>query len=357
MSIYISNDIEQECLGVIAMFKDVNYVKEKILRAYPNLSYSKQKSVAKIIKSHIDQGTSFLEATNDNILTAPLTFYYAVENYAKAIYLVNFPNLTGAGSHGLDTNGENIRIAEEVGEIECIMNGKGTFHDLVSVTGEDLNSGDVFSLRGIFSIIPELREVYYLRYFEEPNLFLLKETKQCISEFDVVIQDDNVDGIKGRDYSYLSDNSFHLEFSGQSVYLWIDANYTEERGKCVTYNDVYGNLYCTNAITVNGRLVKISKIASMYICYYVFGMLARYYPEKWYMFCGSADTAIIRKMLVNCRREMLVEICQLLTGKEYSFTTYMEKNEAEIDGEKVFEIVRKKAHEYHMRTGNDAFLF
>mgnify|MGYP001112008887 CR=1 FL=1 len=72
-------------------------------------------------------------------------------------------------------------------------------------------------------------------------------------------------------------------------------------------NDIYGNIYCTNAISVNGRIVKISKIVNLYICYYAFSMLVRYHPEKWKAFCESSDIAIIRKLLINCRREMLVE--------------------------------------------------
>ena len=87
------------------------------------------------------------------------------------------------------------------------------------------------------------------------------------------------------------------------------------------YNDIYGNIYCTNAISVNGRIVKISKIVNLYICYYAFSMLVRYHPEKWKTFCESSDIAIIRKLLINCRREMLVEVIQLLSGKEYAFTT------------------------------------
>ena len=93
-----------------------------------------------------------------------------------------------------------------------------------------------------------------------------------------------------------------------------------KRAKRVLYNDIYGNTYCTNAISINGRVVKMSKIVSLYLCYYAFSMLVRYHPEKWKAFCESSDIAIIRKLLINCRREMLVEVIQLLSGKEYSFT-------------------------------------
>ena len=104
MSIFITNNIEQECENLISMYTDIGYVKKRILQNYPNLSSAKQSSVAKKIKSHIDQANSFFEGTDDNVLTAPLTLFYAIQNYAKAIYLVNYPNLSLAGSHGIDFN-------------------------------------------------------------------------------------------------------------------------------------------------------------------------------------------------------------------------------------------------------------
>ena len=90
MSIFITNNIEQESANLISMYTDIGYVKKRILQSYPNLSLAKQASVAKKIKSHIDQANSFFEGTDDNVLTAPLTLFYAIQNYAKAIYLVNY---------------------------------------------------------------------------------------------------------------------------------------------------------------------------------------------------------------------------------------------------------------------------
>ena len=113
MSIFITNNIEQECENLISMYTDIGYVKKRILQNYPNLSSAKQSSVAKKIKSHIDQANSFFEGTDDNVLTAPLTLFYAIQNYAKAIYLVNYPNLSLAGSHGIDFDNIKLRYYDE----------------------------------------------------------------------------------------------------------------------------------------------------------------------------------------------------------------------------------------------------
>ena len=225
------------------------------------------------------------------------------------------------------------------------------------MTGDDLCAGDSFVIRDIFSIIPELRETYFLRYFEEPNVFLLRKKKHCISEYEMILQEENVQKIANRDFSLLGQNSFHLVFGDSAGYIWIDANYSDEKGKRVLYNDIYGNIYCTNAISVNGRIVKISKIVNLYICYYAFSMLVRYHPEKWKTFCESSDIAIIRKLLINCRREMLVEVIQLLSGKEYAFTTVMEEMDAELDASEVYKLVKEEAWREYKRTGRNTLIF
>lgn len=85
-------------------------------------------------------------------------------------------------------------------------------------------------------------------------------------------------------------------------------------------------------------------------------MLVRYYPEKWKTFCESSDIAIIRKLLTNCRREMLVEVIQLLSGKEYAFTTVMEEMEKELDAREVYELVKSEARKEFRRTGKNTLI-
>lgn len=86
-------------------------------------------------------------------------------------------------------------------------------------------------------------------------------------------------------------------------------------------------------------------------------MLVRYHPEKWKAFCESSDIAIIRKLLINCRREMLVEVIQLLSGKEYSFTTVMEEMDAELDASEVYKLVKEEAWREYKRTGRNTLIF
>lgn len=255
MNIFITNNIEQECLNLISMYTDIDYVQKRILQSYHNLSAEKQVSVSKDIKAHIDQADSFLKGTDDNVFTAPLTLFYAIQNYARAIFLVNYPNLSLAKSHGIDFDNVTAEAAKEIGDIKCKMIKSGTFGNLVAVTGDNLCAGDAFILKDIFSIIPELRETYYLRYFEEPNVFLLRKKRHCTSEYEMVLQSNNIKNIANKDFSILEKNSFHLVLNENVGYIWKDANYSDEKGKQVIYNDIYGNLYCAMAISVNGKAI------------------------------------------------------------------------------------------------------
>lgn len=89
----------------------------------------------------------------------------------------------------------------------------------------------------------------------------------------------------------------------------------------------------------------------------IVSMLVRYHPEKWKTFCESSDIAIIRKLLINCRREMLVEVIQLLSGKEYAFTTVMEEMDAELDASEVYKLVKEEAWREYKRTGRNTLIF
>lgn len=357
MNICITNDIEQECSNLISMYTDTKYIKARILQSYPELSESKQGSVPKKIKSHIDQANNFLLETDENVLTAPLTLFYAIHNYAKALFLVNYPNLSLSNAHGLDFNNDVAEKATELGEIECTITKKGAFTNLLSVTKDEVDKAAVFRLKDVFSVIPELREVYYSRYLEEPNLFLAKEViRRNITEYEPIFQGNITDELRSRDFSLLSDNSFHLDIAGNKAYMCADANCTDKLKDNVTYFDVYGNTYFTNSIKISDKRVKLSKIASLYVSYYSFSMLVRYYPEKWTNFCQTADIAIIRKLLVNCRREMLVEVLQLLSGKKYTYATKIEKQVSGFDSSELLKELLKEARSTEKRTGKNPFL-
>lgn len=358
MGIIISDSIEQDSLNLISLYTDTDYTKKRIIKAYGGLKPQRQTRVANLIKSFLDQANSFLLETDKNIFSAPLTLFYAINNYSKAVFYANIPNENIAGTHGIELadSDDEIEKISSLGDIKLKVNFKGAFSSLVKVTGDDLKANDVIQLKDIFSLVPELRELYYARYAEEPNIFLLQPIGIKATSYEVYFQSDDIDAINRRDFSLMLNNSLHFKVSKTYGYVICDGNTTEERKRNAMYSDVFGNVYCTNGISVNSRRIKISKLVCLYICFYAFSMMVRYHPDNWKKFCDSVDVGIIKKLLINCRREMLVEVLQLLSGENYSFATKIYPIEDGLDGGEVLRVLKKELKQEKNMTGKNPLL-
>ena len=53
----------------------------------------------------------------------------------------------------------------------------------------------------------------------------------------------------------------------------------------------------------------------------------------------------------------LLQAKQLLSGKEYSFTTVMEEIDAELDASEVYKLVKEEAWREYKRTGRNTIIF
>ena len=93
-----------------------------------------------------------MSETDENIFSAPLTLFYAINNFSKAIIYATYPNETVAGSHGIDlaNTKEEIENFSELGKIQVIVNSKGAFSSLLKLTGDNIQPGTIFSLEDGF---------------------------------------------------------------------------------------------------------------------------------------------------------------------------------------------------------------
>jgi len=345
MRVIITDDIVNECCNMALLFTDTNYTCERILNYYPSLSEKKKKQIPEQIKSYINQGIRFLSETNDNVFTAPLTLFYALNNFVKAIYLLHKPNYTLSGSHGLSM--ENVKDAHNLAEIDLKVNGNGTFLNLIEITGDNgLYSNKIIHLKNVLSLIPELSEIYANRYSEEPNIFLLQEEKKSYSIILHNVQ--TIEELEKRDYSFPLRYGYHIDISRDS-FVWRDASFVEKE-KCILF-DVYGNKYISCGIPEDGEILFLSKISSLYVSYFAFSMLVRYNPEVWKNICDTADITIIRKLLVHCKAEMMAEILNLLFDEQFYFSTEIKPIKEEIDYDKIYEEVKKRFRDEKRRTG------
>lgn len=357
MAIIISDNIEKECLNLISIYQDIDFIKNKILKAYSNLSKDKQISVSENIRFYINQGLELYSVSNTSINTIPLTLFYSLNNFAKAIYLLYYPNLSISGSHGLTL--AEAKTVSSIGDTIVHINKKGTFVNLNDVIGDPLFPNDAISLKELFSLLPELREIYYLIYEEEPNVFLLQGKKESDSFYNVFFQTTKEEFITCKDLTLLKTNGYHLNTFNSYYGLQGELSLTTDgfgKENNVLYYDIFGNKYCTTGIKIANSYVKLSKLNILYICLYVFSMYVRYYPDMWMKYCASKDNSIINKLVTNSKTTLLTEILQLLNQEHYSFTRKVELLENDLDYSDILKNLLKKIDEENHRRGKSILL-
>ncbi|MCM1045944.1 MAG: YaaC family protein [Candidatus Gastranaerophilales bacterium] len=354
MRTIITSDIEFECQNMISNFLDVNFIKTKITDVFPNLSEENLKSVSNDIHFYANQGMELYFVSDTSINTIPLTLFYSLNNFVKAAYLLRFPNLELDTSHGVTICSTGLKTCNELGEIKVQFSSSGTFKNLMELTNDDIDLSRTLLMKDLFSVIPELSALYALVYSEEARVYLLQGKKDCISEYSVLFQTNNANKISRRDDSLLKQNGYNLEIerhcNGINGYLWLNANSFGKENN-VIYFDSYGNKYCTTGIKSGQNIIKVSKISSLYICYYVFSMLVRYHPRIWMKFCDTKEVSIMKKLLTNMRDTVLVEVLQLLTGENYIFTTHIAEQDKDLDYSEILKNLLKEIDEENRRCG------
>lgn len=334
MKFIITNDIERECINMISAYLDTEFIKDILLQTYPNLSKSKQISVSENICFYINQGLELYAVSNTSINTIPLTLFYSLNNFVKASYLLHYPNLSISGSHGLVLKSNELISCKNLGEITIHLTNKGTFSNLLEITHDALSPTDTILLKDLFSALPELREIYFLLYSEEPNVFLLQGKQDDPSTYKVFFQSQNNDQLKGKNLTMLEENGYHLytkpDYYGFQGYLSLTQNSWNKENN-VIYYDSFGNKYCTTGINVGSKIIKPSKICNLYICYYVFSMLVRYHPDLWMKYCKAKEVSLISKLITSIKNLSLIEILQLMSNERYVFASKINDLERDID--------------------------
>lgn len=129
-----------------------------------------------------------MDAVSDtSINTIPLTLFYALNNFVKAAYLLQFPNLSLTGSHGMELKTNELEVCN----------------------------------------------IYALIYSEEANAYLMQGKKECASTYKVFFQTNNDKEISSRDTSLLSRNGYHIyiqnDYDGIFGYLSLTQDSWEKK--------------------------------------------------------------------------------------------------------------------------------
>ena len=358
MKTIITDNSERECINMISAYLDIDFVKEKILQSYPHLSKQKQKSVSESIRFYITQGLELYSISNTSINTIPLTLFYSLNNFTKAVYLLKFPNLSLSKSHGIELKSDELEKVSNIGETTIHFTKNGTFSNLLQITNDSINYSDIVLLKDLFALLPELRELFFLSYSEEPNVFLLQEKKGNSGQFNVMFQTNETTMISTKDLSMMTNNGYHLDtfqnYHGLEGRLFLTLDSYEKENN-VIYFDSFGNKYCTTGININGKMIKISKISILYICYYVFSMFVRYHPNLWIKFCNSKDISLISKLMTGVKSISLIEILQLLNNEQYMFACKMPELDQDLDYSDLLKNLLKEVDMENRRYGKSIF--
>lgn len=344
----VTDNIEDKCINMISSFRDKAYVGAVVNKSCPKISSKRQEKVQNEISSYVSQGIDYYLATTADIKTAPLTLFYSILNFTRAIVYLKKSNEDLKGSHGLTTDNSSISMNSGIGDVVVKVDSKGTFMELICLMGDEIATQERILFKDVMSILPELLNEYEMVYHENPNVSLLQpmdkgyfsvlprkysESFSTRDEFESFING----CVEIVDCSFVGGNHIHTEryFDYLSKHIKLSVFKTEacreENIKRATYMDVYGNQYLNFGLPKAGKRVYISKISALYISYFVLSTLVRYNAGPWLHFCNSADSTLIRTLVVNMKKEMLVEVLQLLTDEKFVFVNSLPKPEKELN--------------------------
>ncbi len=355
MNTIITEDIIKECWNMLSIYTDLEYIKETINKAYPKISKKKEQQVSEEILFYLTQGKELFYASETSLNTAPLTLFYSINNLVKALYLLFMPNLSLSANHGLTIKNTDILSVSTVGDIPIHINSSGTFYNLNQIIKDDLFDGDVIYLKDIFSILPELRDLYLSVYNDEPNVILMQGKEDNTAYYKALFVGKQIEKIKSKNYSLLERNGYHLYAENNYEGLYGEIGLTMNsygKEKNVTYRDIYGNLYCTFGIPMREHQIMISKLNAIYLCLYAYSMCVRYHPNLWLKFNNSKDRALISKTLEVSKTSMLLEILQILNSTIYRFTTYIPNVPKDLDYKDILDNLVKELEGERKRFGS-----
>lgn len=324
MTPIITNDIVKECWNLLSVFEDENYIKSKIKERSSDIKPEKLNQVSNRIKLHMKQAEELYYSSNTSIITSPLTLFYSLNNFAKALCLYSQPTCEPQNSHGLKINISTPHDKQSVGDIVVRVLGNGTFVNFNSVLNDDIRENDTICLKAFFSLIPELKDIYYAVYSEEPNVFLLQQRELHPYSYAMQIISNSEKVFENKNLTLPSENDCYIEYG--TGYDGVYANFSismagqDKKGNYLC-RDIYSNTYLTLGIDFGDRTSNIKQINLLYMILYAFSMCARYYPDVWIHVINTKEKAIITKSIEICKTKFLIDILGLFNSTEYQFVT------------------------------------
>lgn len=315
----ITNNIEKECWNILELYEDYDYVVTKIKKNKPKIKETTLKKVAKEINFCFKQAEELYNASNDSIITSPLTLFYALNNLVRGTYLIKNPTRGIAASHGLQINNASPQD-QKLRDIIVETTSTGTFSNLNEMLNNNIPVGAKIKIDDILSIVPELHSIYYLTYGKEPNVYLLSKNMDT-EEYKVVLPQKKYSELKCKNLEVFKKNNISLTFGANALgeAATIFKTMATKNFESIIEYDLYHNRYMTLGNIINENTIKIEQLNAIYILFYIYSMEVRYRSYEWLKIIESKEKAIVQKSVTELKVKMLICIISLLDDENYEF--------------------------------------
>jgi len=311
----------------LRLFESEYYSRQFLKEKYQDIKDEELDKLSVIYSSNIKQAYEYYSAASHvSILTAPLLYYYGMLCLTNVLWASLNKTEPIGYSHGLGrskSKDSNQCLADEY----VTVHKDGTFPALHSCYSNfPIKEGMKFSIKDVFSVIPELKTLFEkiykerslctkftregpgfkynydeLHYFQE----ILKNNKVFFKQYNVPLYiAHNLDGQDSIEIIYERINDKTLfEYP-------LQKNMNEE-------------IFFTFPIDAGNTLYAVPEASAHFIVMHCLGMLVRYEPVKWLLIVSgksSSEINLINRFIEVSKRKFPNMILNGLLSKELLFT-------------------------------------
>lgn len=310
---------KHNCLEYLKSNHNINDVEERKKRAIK-------------LKYFIKQAREYYRSSlNVSTLTKPTLLYYGAVCLSEALILAKrgYPDQTK--HHGLIDKGIGNDGINNLKDFKVKNVTKGTFSELYRTVVSDPSDYDiiknnVWSLKELFSIVPEIRETYEETYKEKSQVlkvkrFFEKDEEYIKSKDDLLLNkpQDEIDKFISKIIGF---SDFYLHPRKLNDNVLIAFKKPTAHGD-ITLKNIMGEEYLISGLEKDGHVINLSEIPLHLVTLYSLSMLSRYQIDLWgeeSLELEKADFYIIKEFLRISTRKFPNLVLNFIMSEDYIFT-------------------------------------
>jgi len=318
-------------------FNVESYLKEKFGSSITNIG-----EISSNIALSMKAAREYYKAAEEvSILTGPLLLFYGMSALSKVLFGTTHGKESPSRSHGLqEVEGWNgissdlsVRILKD-----------GTFPQFHGCFWKESFRNQVFSLKELFSLVPELKVGFETVYKEKSKALKVERILYGISLIDSELQEysdleDLIMSIPNIDKRY----GKTLQRTGNRIHLYCVNREVPDP----TVRAISGEEYIVLPLKKGTLTVIVPEMSLHYLIAYLLGMFSRYHLKEWAELVEgekSGEIYIIQKFLDTTKRMFPNMILNEMHNRNFLFTsTKIEVEEKRLSREQL-----KQVYDYVM---------